>query len=150
MQTSSWKFPNMIDVTKNRINVAYDAESVVNRIRLLMLTEPTEMYNELNFGVGMKRYLWQYNTDNVRALLYDKIKAQLKLWEPCVDAEKTTFTDGLLFTGDNSNDLSVTEINKLKFTMAVHTIFGDTLDIDIQDLQKIIDRASDWYALQLG
>ena len=59
MQTSSWKFPNMIDVTRNRVNIAQDAQSVVNRVKLLMLTNPTELYNELDFGVGMKRYLWQ-------------------------------------------------------------------------------------------
>ena len=140
----------MIDVTRNRVNIAQDAQSVVNRVKLLMLTNPTELYNELDFGVGMKRYLWQYNNENVKAILYDRIKDQLRLWEPCVTSEDTIFRDGLMFTGGDPNETMVTNPNKLEFTMAVKTKFGDIVNIDIQDLQKILDRVSDWYSMQLG
>ena len=55
-----------------------------------------------------------------------------------------------MFTGDDPNETMVANPNKLEFTMAVKTKFGDIVNIDIQDLQKILDRVSDWYSMQLG
>ena len=74
MKTSSLAWPNMINVAQNKIDVLEDETSVVSRDRLLFLTQPTEIYNEPNQGVGLKEYLWHYNDDNTRALIKDKIK----------------------------------------------------------------------------
>ena len=54
--TSSISFPNMFDVTGNCVSVVEDSQSIVNRTRLLMLTEPTELYMNPDFGVGLKKY----------------------------------------------------------------------------------------------
>ena len=66
--TSSLAFPQMFDVARNTVGVIEDNESVVNRSRLLILTEPTELHMNPDFGVGLKRYIWQYNTDNQKAI----------------------------------------------------------------------------------
>lgn len=119
----------MIDVARNVVSTVNGNRSVVNRSRLLMLTEPTELYNEPTFGVGLKRYLWQYNTQNVRAMMQNRIKDQLRLHEPCVDADNTSFADGLLTTG--SEETLRDKLQTLKMTIGLQTIFNDKLDLTI-------------------
>lgn len=135
MITSSLAWPTMFDVVRNRVAVLEDNISIVNRTKLLLLTDPTEVYNEPNQGVGLKQYLWQYNTENTKAMIQDRIKAQLDLYEPYVVPENTQFSDGLLFTGSN-NTIDITQnYNQLKMTMAVQTIYGDTANIDFNNVK---------------
>ena len=82
----------------------------------------------------MKRYLFQYNNENTKAQLKDRIKEQLRIYEPCVEADKTTFTDGLLYTGGQVNEDDYTDLNRLKLTMSLKTIYGDTVNIDTNDM----------------
>lgn len=130
-KTTSLSFPNMIDVARNCISVKEGNASIVNRSRLLILTDPTEIYNCPTQGVGLKRYLWQYNTKNTKAIIQDKIKSQLREHEPCVDADKTSFVDGLLVTGNGEEENSVLDANRLKFTVGLQTIYKDNLDVAI-------------------
>ena len=132
--TNSLAFPNMLDPTRNTVAVLDDNASIVNRVRLLILTDPTELYNNPKFGVGLKRYLWQYNNDNVRAMIQDRIKLQLAEHEPCVDASSTQFADGLLFSGDSS--MSAQSYNELKMTVAVQTIYKDTVTVDVSEANQ--------------
>lgn len=131
--TNSWAFPNFLDPTRNMISIVEDNQSVVNRTRLLILTNPTELYNEPTFGVGLKRYLWQYNTENTKAMIQDKIKLQLAEHEPCVNAEVTQFEDGLLFTGDTES-VAAQSFNQLKMTVGLQTTYKDELSIEFSDL----------------
>ncbi len=126
--TNSLAFPNMFDI-RNKVGVIEDKISVVNRCRLLMLTEPTELYNSPDFGVGLKRYLWQYNTENTKAIIKDRIVLQLRLHEPSCDADKTSFSDGLLT--ENSVDMPAQEYSKLKMTVGIQTTFSDEVNIDL-------------------
>lgn len=129
MSTNSIAFPNMINVAGNRVSVKSGQSSVVNRVRLLMLTDPTELYNEPTFGVGLKRYLWQYNTPNTTAMIQNRIREQVRLYEPCVDADKTSFADGLIFSQEDAQAL----YNELKMTVGLHTVYGDELSITLND-----------------
>lgn len=134
--TSSLAFPNLFDVVRNSVAVLDDDASVVNRSRLLMLTDPTELYNEPKFGVGLKRYLWQYNNENTRALMKNRITEQLEMFEPSVYADQTQFTDGLMFTGGNVDTNSIQNENQVKMTVGLHTVYGDEL---------IVEMNNDWY-----
>lgn len=130
-ETTSLSFPNMFNLTSNQVAVDEDLKSVTTRSRLLILTEPTELYNNPDFGVGLKRHLWKYNSENERALIKSRIIEQLRLHEPNVEAEKTQFTDGLLFTGDSSTQNSATEANEINMTVAMQTTFGKELSLDL-------------------
>lgn len=141
-QTSSIAFPNMIDPVRNTVNTYEDNQSVVNRSRLLLLTEPTELYNEPTFGAGLRRFIWQYNTVNNKARIKDKIIEQLDTFEPCVDATKTTFADGLLFTEGALDVNDYSNMNNVKMTVALKTKFGADLSIDFSDLQAHIDQVN--------
>lgn len=135
--TTSLSFPNMFNVSQNKVTVYEDSKSVVNRTRLLILTNPTELYNSPNFGVGLHRHMWKYNNDNEKAVILDRIKEQLRLHEPYVDADKTDYADGLLFTG-GSPSYDATKVNELEMTVSLSTTFADNVSIKIgQDYVSI-------------
>ena len=127
--TTSLAFPRMFDVSQNKVSVLSDSVSIVNRTRLLMLTDPTALYNEPEQGVGLRRYMGRYNTENVRAEVKDRIVEQLRVYEPCVVPDKTEWTDGLIFTGQ-PNDIRI-KPNKLEMTVALKTIYDSTASLDI-------------------
>ena len=129
-ETTSLAFPNMFNITNNQVNVIENTASIANRTRLLILTEPTELYNSPDFGVGLKRYLWQYNTEAVHGLVKDRITQQLSLHEPCVYAEKTKYFDDLLFSGDPNADASHGG-NTLALTVALYTVYKDEVQITL-------------------
>ena len=135
--TNSISWPKMFDVARNKVNLYTDNRSVVNRTKLLILTNPTEIYNNPTQGVGLKRYLWQYNNDNIRALIQDRIIAQLRENEPCVDADKTSFSDRLMFSEEQVSH-SAQDFNRLKMTVGLSTIYGNVVNfpIDLEDERK--------------
>lgn len=130
--TNSWAWPNIFNVSQNQINIVQDNKSIVSRTRLLILSEPTSLFNSPDFGVGLKRHLWQYNTENQKAIIKDRIVAQLKLNEPSVFPEKTQYANGLLFTGSPSDDINQ-DYNQLKMTVAVVTNYNETLEVTVED-----------------
>ena len=129
-KTTSLAFPNMFNITNNQVSVLEDTASVGNRTRLMILTEPTELYNNPDFGVGLKRHLWKYNTDTEKGLVKDKITEQLRLHEPCVYPDKTQYTDGLLFSGTQTAN-PLLESNTLSMTVALQTVFKDTAQVTL-------------------
>lgn len=140
--TNSWSFPNLFDIARNRVAVKEGNDSITNRTRLLILTEPTELYNSPTFGVGLKRYLWQYNTANTKAIIQERIKAQLDEHEPCVEAEKTQFADGLLFTESGAELNTIADANELKMTVMLRTIYQYDLNVSIdinEERSKMFD-----------
>ncbi len=148
-RTSSISFPKMFDVSRNMVNVKEDNASIVNRTRLLMLSDPTELYNDPTFGVGLKRYLWQYNTENTKAIIKDRIVQQLRDREPAVDPDATAFSDGLLYTGTpESVDDPIVEMNQLKMTVTLRTIYKDevTVELNSSDVQRRVDAAQVAYS----
>ena len=130
--TTSIAWPNMFNVSQNSVAVLEDNASVVNRTKLLILTEPTEVYNEPEQGVGLKRHLWKYNTENEKSIIKDRIIAQLRLHEPSVYPDETQFADGLLFTGDQ-DQFSAQEYNRLKMTVSLTTNYQDTVEVNLND-----------------
>lgn len=129
--TTSLKWPNMFDVSRNRVVVAEDNQSVVNRTKLLLMTEPTELYMNPDFGIGLRRHIFQYNTDNQKAIIKDRIIKQLRLHEPCVVPEDTVLADGLVFTG--GQDDPEQKYNKLESTCMLVTKFGNQLEVTLND-----------------
>ena len=130
-ETTSLAFPNMFSIATNQVSVIEDTNSVANRTRLLILTEPTELYNNPDFGVGLKRHLWKYNTDAEKGLVKDRITEQLRLHEPCVYPDKTQYSDGLLFSGDQTQNNPALESNTLSMTVALQTVFKEDVKVEL-------------------
>lgn len=130
--TTSLAFPNMFNISNNSVSVYEDLQSVTSRTRLLILSSPTELYNNIDFGVGLKNYVWQYNTVNTRAIIQQKIQAQLALHEPCVKADETVFSDGLKYTNDPvTGQSTVVSGNDLDMTVALTTIFSSRASVNL-------------------
>ena len=130
-KTNSIKFPNLIDVASNRVGLYTDNESVVNRTRLLFLSDPTSLYNNPTFGVGMRRFLFHYNQPNTFAMIKDRMINQLKEHEPCVDAEQTVFSPGLISEANISNTNFVDDISHLKMTVGLKTIYNEEVEVEL-------------------
>lgn len=130
-ETTSLAFPNMFNITNNRVGVLEDTDSVASRTRLLILSEPTELYNNPDFGVGLKRHLWKYNNESERGVVKDRITDQLRKHEPCVYPEKTKFYDGLLFTGNDDPQNSTLNNNTLSMTVALQTVFKKEVSVEL-------------------
>jgi hypothetical protein len=129
-ETTSLAFPNMFNIANNQVSVIEDTYSVSNRTRLLILSEPTELYNNPDFGVGLKRHLWKYNNDAEKGLVKDRITQQLRLHEPCVYPDQTVYTDGLLFTGSQSQN-SALDSNSLDLTVMLRTVFKEDAKVEL-------------------
>lgn len=127
-ETTSINFPNMFNVTQGKVSILEDATSVTNRVKLLLLTEPTELYNNPDIGAGLKQYLFQYNTPNTMARVSDKIKEQLQKYEPCCDIENTQIINGLKYSGEDNP-----EQNQLDLTVEVVTKFGAKMSIPLNN-----------------
>lgn len=125
-ETTSLAFPNMFNIATNQVSVIEDTTSVANRTRLLILTEPTELYNNPDFGVGLKRHLWKYNNDAERGLVKDRITQQLRLHEPSVYPEKTKYSDGLLFS-----EATTPEHNTMALTVSLQTVFKNEVSVEL-------------------
>ncbi len=134
MHTSSLAFPKMFNIATNQVATLNDAQSVVNRSKLLFLTSPTEIYNELDQGVGLRKYIWQYNNENTKAMIKDNIVDQLDKYEPYCVAEETQFADGLKFTGTEVDMYPEQEYNRLKMTVSIKLTFEDEVSINLEDL----------------
>ena len=138
-ETTSLAFPNMFNIANNQVSVLNNTNSVANRTRLLILSEPTELYNNPDFGVGLKRHLWHYNNEAERGLVKDRITEQLRLHEPCVYPDKTQYSDGLLFTGDQTQYNPALDSNRLDLTVALQTVFKEeaTVKLNSDDLGEV-------------
>ena len=134
-KTNSIKFPNMIDVASNKVGLYTDNESVINRTRLLIMSDPTSLYNNPTFGVGMKRFLFHYNQPNTFAMIKDRIKEQLREHEPCVDADKTTFSPGLVSEDTISTMNTIDDFSHLKMTVGLSTIYKEEVEVDLNGEQ---------------
>jgi phage baseplate assembly protein W len=129
--TNSIAFPNMFNISNNSVAVYEDLQSVTNRTKLLLLASPTELYNNPDFGVGLKQYMWQYNSPNLRPIIEQNIKEQLSLHEPCAIPNETIFADGLQYTNPDLGQVTVENGNQLNMTVAVVTTFGSQANINL-------------------
>lgn len=132
MICTSIAWPNIFDVSRSKVSLYSNEKSLTNRIKLLLLTEPTELYMEPNFGVGLRKHMFKYNNDNVIAIIQDDLIEQLRLWEPGVIAEDTKVERGPKYSWDPTNPEAVSKrMNVLDLKITVHTIYEQYLELNI-------------------
>ena len=123
----------MFDVARNKVGLYNDVKSITSRVKLLMLTEPTEMFRCPNFGVGLRKYMFSYNNDNTIALIRDKLVEQLRLWEPAVIPEETKVTRGLTYSRDTTVTEDSNALNKLELTVTLTTTYLQVISFGIDE-----------------
>ena len=66
-------------------------DSVKQNIKLLLLTNPGERIMLPNFGVGLKKYLFELDRSNLESEINQKIKQQFKKFMPFLDLKSSVF-----------------------------------------------------------
>ena len=82
-----------------------DFETMIRQnLKMLILTIPGERVMDPEYGVGMKRYLFNNFHENTYAEIDRKIREQAKIYMPFVQIVRVVFSD----TGQDMNQLGIT------------------------------------------
>ena len=87
-------------VTKTLAEVA--KQNFIN----LMLTSPGERVMDINFGVGLRRYLFEQNTSATQSRIASKIERQTSIYLPFINIRSVEFNKSS-HVGENPNLLTV-------------------------------------------
>jgi phage baseplate assembly protein W len=79
-------------------SVSADKRLIKENIKQILLTAPGERVMEPLFGVGLKRYLFEMNDEQLAASIRDKIIQQVATYEPLAEILDIQFmqTDNLM------------------------------------------------------
>ena len=83
-------------------------EQVKQNLKMLILTVPGERVMKPKFGVGLKRYLFEQNTEFLRQEISNKISEQVNIYMPFVKIKGINYSDV---------ESSETDANTLKITI---------------------------------
>ena len=81
-------------------------EQVKQNLKILLLTMPGERAMKPKFGVGLKRYLFEQNSLQLRQEITTKIREQVNIYMPFVDIRDVIFSD-LESPESDENKLSI-------------------------------------------
>ena len=73
---------------------------VLQNLKMLILTSPGERMMDVNFGVGLKRFLFEKNDQATYQAIISKVTEQVGQYMPFVELQKIDFT-----TPENNPDL---------------------------------------------
>ena len=76
--------------------------NIKQNLKMLLLTNPGERIMIPRFGVGMRRYLFEVNSDDVYAQIDSRIREQVSIFLPYLQIKR------IKFSSDNENKISLT------------------------------------------
>jgi len=65
--------------------------NIKQNLKMLILTNPGERVMEPDFGVGLKRYLFEMNDNQVYSAIENKIREQVKRYLPYLSINRVRF-----------------------------------------------------------
>lgn len=81
------------------------ADTIKQNLKMLLLTNPGERIMNSDFGVGMKKYLFENDTEEVRLRLISRINEQIKKYLDYVKIEEINISE------PNSNEENLMFVN---------------------------------------
>tara|TARA_R110002074_G_scaffold129653_2_gene270891 strand:- start:2 stop:403 length:402 start_codon:yes stop_codon:yes gene_type:complete len=99
-------------------------EAITQDFKMLILTNPGEKMMNPEFGVGLKRFLFQQQGDSVYSALSSRLISQTKKYLPQVEIEKVLFNESPLDDIDASD-------------LVDNNIMSVTIRFSIKPLKKI-------------
>jgi phage baseplate assembly protein W len=84
-------------------------------LKMLLYTEPSERVFDSNFGVGIKRYLFQQNLEVTYEDIRQKINNQVRTYLPYITIQKINFYNNF----DGGENLSETNNLKIEILFSV-------------------------------
>tara|TARA_R100000008_G_C3519949_1_gene133423 strand:+ start:120 stop:488 length:369 start_codon:yes stop_codon:yes gene_type:complete len=85
------RLPLTLDGTDGFGMLSRMRDVVKQNLKMIILTIPGERVMEPEFGVGMKRYLFQNFSENVYAEIDGKIREQVGIYLPAVSIQEINF-----------------------------------------------------------
>lgn len=107
MQGFSPKLPLIYDHTNDGVYALNKTllETVRQNLKMLLLTVPGERIMDSNFGVGLRKYLFEQDNDLIREQLQKRIVTQVSLYLNFITIEEINISP------PNSNDENVMFLN---------------------------------------
>mgnify|MGYP001215291229 FL=1 len=126
MSNYSPRLPLTLDPSNGFANNQTILQVVQQNLKMLLLTSPGERVMDPNFGVGMRRFLFEQNNPNTHSQIKAKIRRQVSEYMSFVEIEDVLFA----FEANNprikSNGLLVT----IKFYISPVGLEG-SLDLNL-------------------
>ena len=91
-----------------------EIEAIIQDLKMLLLTSPGERIMDPNFGVGMRRFLFEQNNSATHSTIRAKIIRQVLEYLPFIEIEDIKFSSENNDASIKSNALMVT----IKFIIA--------------------------------
>ena len=105
------KFPLQIDNSVGAYSLTQTLKEVIKQNFInLMLTAPGERIMDINFGVGLRHYLFEQNTPALQDRIATAVRVQVKKYMPFIALNKIDFKEAELQAGyeDQILDVSIT------------------------------------------
>lgn len=108
----SLKLPVSIDPNDGFALLQTTKEVALQNLKMVLYTEPGERIWDINFGVGVKRYLFEQNTSFSRQQLELKINQQINKYLPYINV-----IDLSVFAIDTNGDIVDDNTNFIKIIL---------------------------------
>tara|TARA_R100000149_G_C5830860_1_gene106491 strand:- start:385 stop:765 length:381 start_codon:yes stop_codon:yes gene_type:complete len=108
MSNYSPRLPLQIDSTNGFANNQTVLQVVQQNLKMLLLTSPGERVMDPNFGVGMRRFLFEQNNGDTHSRIKIRIKRQVSDYMSFIDIEDILFSSETNNASIKSNGLLVT------------------------------------------
>jgi phage baseplate assembly protein W len=91
MSNYSPKLPLTLDESNGYANNQTVLEVVHQNLKMILLTSPGERIMDPNFGVGMRRFLFEQNDASTHSRIKAKIKRQVSEYMPYIEIQDVLF-----------------------------------------------------------
>tara|TARA_R110000824_G_scaffold124301_12_gene282677 strand:+ start:321 stop:710 length:390 start_codon:yes stop_codon:yes gene_type:complete len=108
-------------------NMTFNALAKQN-LKMLLLTIPGERIMDINFGVGLPRYLFENNGPDTYSAISGKIQQQVDIYLPYIAIDDVVFN----YVEDNP-DLFPNSLNMSVYFTIIPLQQSDSLEIDIRN-----------------
>jgi len=108
-------------------NMTFNALAKQN-LKMLLLTIPGERIMDINFGVGIPRYLFENNGPDTYSAISGKIREQVDIYLPYIAIDDVVFN----YVEDNP-DLFPNSLNLSVYFTIIPLQQSDSLEIDIHN-----------------
>ncbi len=95
---------------------------VKQNLKMLLLTAPGERIMEPEFGIGLRNYLFENNTNSTYSEIETRIREQVKFYMPFIEVQQVNFSAP---QGDNSLGIN------MNFRIIPFDLFA-SMEIDVE------------------
>lgn len=108
MSNISPRLPLSIDSASGYAQNHTEIDAIIQNLKMLILTSPGERTMDPNFGVGMRRFIFEQNNAPTHASIRARIRRQASEYLPFIDITDIGFSTDLDGEGFRANSLLIT------------------------------------------